>query len=142
MNRKQLQSLAKTRLKDAKALLGRKRWSAAYYLAGYVVECGLKSCILRHLDVTGLLFRDRAYLKKLADCWTHDFASLINLAGLDVELGRAIGSDTVFKVHWDVVVKWRETSRYEDHDEGEVRRLIEAIEDREHGVLQWIQSHW
>lgn len=89
MNRKQLQALAKTRLKDAKALIGRKRWAAAYYLTGYVVECGLKSCVLKHLDITGLLFRDRTYLKKLADCWTHDFLTLVNLAGLDGELGRA-----------------------------------------------------
>ncbi len=47
MNRKQLQRLAKERLKDAKALLARKRWSAAYYLTGYVIECALKSCIFR-----------------------------------------------------------------------------------------------
>jgi HEPN domain-containing protein len=49
VDRKQLQNLARIRLKDAKALLGRKRWSGAYYLCGYVIECALKACILRHL---------------------------------------------------------------------------------------------
>lgn len=45
MNRTYLQALAKERVKDAKSLLGRKRWSAAYYLAGYAVEVGLKACV-------------------------------------------------------------------------------------------------
>ena len=42
------QQLAEDRILDARAHLasGVERWSAAYYLIGYAVECGLKSCIL------------------------------------------------------------------------------------------------
>jgi HEPN domain-containing protein len=36
------QRLAEERARDAEALLGTKRWSAAYYLSGYAVEYGLK----------------------------------------------------------------------------------------------------
>jgi HEPN domain-containing protein len=45
MNRTDLQILAEDRLKDAEVLLANGRFGAAYYLAGYAVECGLKACV-------------------------------------------------------------------------------------------------
>ncbi len=142
MNWKQLQALAKTRLKDTKAFLGRKRWSAAYYLAGYVVECGLKSCILRHLVEPGSLFGDEEYLKKLSKCWTHNLAVLLNLAGLDKVLRDACDVNPALGVNWGIVKDWKETSRYEDKDEVAARTLLEAIQHKPDGVFPWIQSHW
>ena len=142
MNRKQLQALAKVRLKDAKALLGRKRWAAAYYLTGYVVECVLKSCVLRSLDTTGIIFRDRDYLKKLADCWTHDLEKLVNLAGLDSEFDRARQAKPALDAHWGMTKDWKETSRYEEKTEAEARALYEAVTHDPDGVFLWIQSHW
>jgi HEPN domain-containing protein len=47
VNRKDLQFLARTRLAEAKTLLGAGLPDGAYYLAGYAVECGLKACIAR-----------------------------------------------------------------------------------------------
>jgi len=47
MNRDDIKKLARIRLKEAKALLKARLFSGAYYLAGYVVECGLKACICR-----------------------------------------------------------------------------------------------
>src|SRR5436190_5672237 len=93
VDRKQLQALAKMRLKDAKALLGRKRWSGAYYLCGYAVECGLKACLLGYLGESAAIFSEPGYLKRLADCWTHDLAKLVNLAGLDADFGTARGAN-------------------------------------------------
>lgn len=142
MNRKQLQALAKTRLKDAKALLGRKRWAAAYYLTGYVVECALKSCILRHLDQTGIIFSDRKYLKDLEGCWTHDLVKLVNLAGLDAEFGAAQGANPALAGYWVVTKDWKETSRYEERTEAEARLLFEAVTHDPDGVFRWIQSRW
>ncbi len=142
MNRKQLQSLAKTRLKDAKALLGRKRWAAAYYMTGYVIECALKSCILKYLEATGILFSDRDYLKKLGDCWTHDFTKLMNLAGLDKDFGVARGANSALDAFWTVAIAWRETSRYEEKTEAQARELYEAVSHDPDGVFRWIQSHW
>ncbi|MGO9920911.1 MAG: HEPN domain-containing protein [Isosphaeraceae bacterium] len=49
MDKQRLKKLAEIRLKDAQALLGRKRWSGAYYLSGYVIECALKACLPKHL---------------------------------------------------------------------------------------------
>jgi hypothetical protein len=38
--------MAGERVRDAAALLKARRWSAAYYLAGYAAECGLKACVV------------------------------------------------------------------------------------------------
>lgn len=59
MNRIELQQLASDRILDAEALLAARRWSGAYYLGGYAVECGLKSCVLAYVERTGIIFQNR-----------------------------------------------------------------------------------
>ena len=142
MDRKTLQHLAKTRLKDAKALLGRKRWSGAFYLCGYVVECALKSCLLRYLGESAALFGDPDYLKKLAGCWTHDLTRLVQLAGLEADLGTACGANPALNQFWTTAKLWKESARYEDKTEIEARTLYEAVSHIPDGVFQWIQSRW
>jgi len=44
-DQKLLQELAKLRLDEAKLLAREKRFSGAYYLAGYAIECALKALI-------------------------------------------------------------------------------------------------
>jgi HEPN domain-containing protein len=143
VNRKQLQNVAKARLKDAKALLGRKRWAGAYYLSGYAIECGLKACLLRYLGESDAVFGESGYLKKLADCWTHDLVKLVNLAGLDAEFGTARRANPALEAHWGVVKDWMETSRYADErPEAEARAMFEAVSEKPDGVFQWIPSRW
>jgi HEPN domain-containing protein len=142
VDRKKLQRLAKARLKDAKALLGRKRWSGAYYLCGYVIECSLKACLLRHLGESAAVFGDQSYLKKLADCWTHDLVKLVNLAGLDAEFGAACGTNAALNTFWGVTKAWKETSRYEETTETAAKALYEAVSHDPDGVFRWIQSRW
>jgi hypothetical protein len=45
MNRNEFQRIARARVADARVLLGAKRYSGAYYLCGYAIECALKACI-------------------------------------------------------------------------------------------------
>src|SRR5690349_18450268 len=75
VTRAEWQRMAGERVRDAAALLKVRRWSAAYYLAGYAVECGLKACVVvyvkRNIDV---IFRERRFSEK---CWTHDFDELL-----------------------------------------------------------------
>lgn len=142
MDRKKLQNLAETRLRDAKALLGRKRWSGAYYLCGYVIECALKSCLLRHLGESGAVFGEPKYLKELANCWTHDLANLVKLAGLEAEFGVARGANPALDTFWGVTKDWKETSRYEEKTEAEAKALYEAVGNNPDGVFRWIQSRW
>jgi HEPN domain-containing protein len=143
VDRKTFQKLAKERLGDAKALLGRKRWSGAYYLCGYAVECALKACLLRHLGESGAIFSDeRRYLKDLADCWTHDLSKLVRLAGLEAKLGAARGANPKLAKFWGVTSGWSETSRYEEKTEAEARALYEAVCNNPDGVFRWMKSHW
>jgi HEPN domain-containing protein len=47
MNRRDFQKLALIRIEDARVLFRGGRYDAAYYLAGYAVECALKACIAK-----------------------------------------------------------------------------------------------
>ena len=143
MNRKQWQKVAKERLKDAKALLGRKHWAAAYYMSGYVIECGLKSCLLRYLGESDAVFGDDKYLKELVKCWTHDLGKLVSLAGLEVDFGVACGANPSLNAYWGVVKDWKETSRYvETRPEPEAKAMFEAVSHNLDGVFKWIRSRW
>jgi HEPN domain-containing protein len=142
VNRKELQALAVARVNDAKALLGRKRWAAAYYLAGYAVECGLKACVLRFVEDTGLIFGQKDGLKRLAECWTHDLEKLVGIANLTRELQQARQQSEKFDEYWAVVKKWTEVSRYETKLEDQARELFEAITKPDDGVMRWIRSRW
>ncbi len=142
MNRAQLQRLAEDRIIDAQALLDTTRWAAAYYLAGYSVECALKSCVLAHIEKTGMIYRDRKYLRSLADCWTHDLDMLVDLSGLTEDFGKARGMNRDLAGYWGVVSNWSETSRYDEKGETESQKLVEAITHEPNGVLPWIRTRW
>jgi HEPN domain-containing protein len=139
VNRAELQKLATDRIADAKALLAAKRWSGAYYLAGYAVECGLKACVLAHVERTGIIFEDRKYAEK---CWTHDLGELLRLADLQGSFDAAAGADPQLSKNWDVVKDWTESSRYRRTPKARAERLYDAITDKQHGVLSWIKRHW
>jgi hypothetical protein len=88
VNRQDWQQIAEEKLLAAGALLGASQWAAAYYLAGYSVECGLKSCILNRLASSPeLIFEKKTFSEK---CWTHDIVALVELAGRNV-VGRSRG---------------------------------------------------
>jgi hypothetical protein len=77
VNKEELRQLGQERILDAKALLAARRWSGAYYLAGYAVECALKACVLGFVEKTGVIFEDRKYAER---CCTHDLEDLPQLA--------------------------------------------------------------
>jgi HEPN domain-containing protein len=53
LSRTELQQLAEIRIAEANVLLANGMWDGTYYLAGYAVECGLKACIMAHVERTG-----------------------------------------------------------------------------------------
>ena len=135
LNRAVLQKLAMMRLNDARALLRARRYAGAYYIAGYVVECGLKSCIAR--QTRRFEFPDR---KRTIESYTHDLNILVNLAGIDLRTRREKDED--FNKNWIVVSDWSEQSRYNTISRELARDLVRAIAEPHHGVLQWLQDHW
>jgi len=142
VNRLNLQQLARERVRDAKALLAYEQWAGAYHMAGYALECALKSCILKHLDNTGIIFKDKKYLDRLSKCWTHDLAQLMDLANLTSEFGVACAANPLLAANWGVAKDWTEISRYEQKSKVEARELFNAITNVPNGVLPWIQLRW
>lgn len=59
MNQAELRWMAEERIKDARALIRGKRWGFAYYVAGYSIECALKSCILARMIHTATIFDEK-----------------------------------------------------------------------------------
>ncbi len=139
LNRQQFQRLTDERLADAEILFAAQRWSGAYYLAGYAVECALKACVLAYIEAhMEVLFSTRRYVE---DCWSHDINKLVKPAGLEKQLELATTSGD-FKLNWRMVESWTERSRYETKSEKEAKDLLAAITDTADGVLPWLKSLW
>ena len=137
MNRRDFQKLAETRLLEARALFQGQRFDAAYYLAGYVIECALKAGIAKKT-------REHDFPpKKGSDYYTHDLEKLARLAGSEFEQDR--NNDTILAGYWDLVKVWDQESRYDLH-QANAERLAEdmllAISDPEHGVLTCLSKYW
>lgn len=134
------QDLAKLRLRDAKALLEAKRWSAAYYMSGYAIECALKACATKAIAKDpGLIFRSRKFAER---CWTHDIETLIEVAGLRVALDQDAKADPLLGASCAIVKDWNESARYEKKTKAQAEKLYQAIVDSKHGVMPWIKTHW
>lgn len=139
MNRATLQQLSMERVADAQALLAASRWSAAYYLAGYAVECALKSCVLAYIEQTGIIFKEKKFVD---ECWTHDLEILIRKANLTVTLGHARRLNAQLDVNLETATAWNETSRYQSWDQIKAEELFQAVTDPTDGVLIWLKTHW
>ncbi|HVS36333.1 MAG TPA: hypothetical protein VMS17_12255 [Gemmataceae bacterium] len=128
------------RTADAKALLAARRWSAAYYVAGYAVECGLKACILARVAAAPeILFEDKRYSER---CWTHNLSQLVDLAGLKATLAADAAADLDLGQNWETATLWSESSRYQRWSKMYAEDLYNAIVDKRHGVMPWIKRYW
>jgi hypothetical protein len=140
VNRAHWQRLAEDRVVDAQILLGSQRWNAAYHLAGYAVECGLKACILARVDKdSGVIYGAKDFLN---NCWIHDLEKLIENAGLKVDRDALCRTNIAFQGYWAVTKDWTEKSRYDVRTESQAKELFEAISHEPDGVLSWIRKHW
>ncbi|MEG4985581.1 MULTISPECIES: HEPN domain-containing protein [unclassified Microcoleus] len=136
MNRQDLQNLALTRLEEVEVLLNNHKYSGAYYLSGYVIECALKACIAKQTQEFD--FPDK---KNVMDSYTHDLEKLVKVAKLDKEL-KSLLDDPNFSLRWSMIKDWSEESRYQTHSQQKALDIYLAITDPTHGVLQWLQQHY
>ncbi len=140
MKRDDWQRIVEERLLATQALLATRQWASAYYLAGYAVECGLKSCILvRVASEPEVIFGDKRYSEK---CWTHTIEDLVKLAGLDDALDADTASNPALGANWVIARKWNEKSRYLMKSQADAQNLYDAITDAANGVMQWIKIRW
>jgi len=138
VNRADLQSLADVRVQDAKVLLNAGRYSAAYYVLGYAVECALKACVagqIRQHD-----FPDK---QLILDSYTHDLTQLLRISGLATTFKERVAANKPFEVNWSTVKDWNEGTRYDSTiSELKARDLFSAVTDGKDGVLTWIKTLW
>lgn len=140
MNRLQWQQLAERWLVDAKPLLDAHRWSAAYYVAGYAVECGLKACVLVRLAAEPeVIFETRRFSE---NCWTHSALELVKLAGLEAARAADTAANPALLKNWLTVKDWTEQSRYQAVSHQKAKKLYAAITHKPVGVMQWIRARW
>ncbi len=139
MNRLELRQLAEDRIADAAVLLAAGRWSGAYYLSGYAVECGLKACIMTYVEATDAIFQDKKYSEKR---WTHSLRDLLALANLEPALAADTAANPALDANWVTARAWTEASRYQRQSQAEVQTLYDAIANDPNGVLAWIRTRW
>jgi hypothetical protein len=137
MDRTDWQQLADERAHDAGALLAAARWSGAYYLAGYAVECGLKACIAKLTKLHD--YPDKDFVNK---CYTHRIETLLTLTGLETQRTADVAANAGLGSSWLIVKDWTELARYQQWTELEARKLHHAVTDAQEGVLPWIKVHW
>jgi len=139
LNRGDFQRLSDERLAEAKLLLTAGKWSGAYYLAGYAVECALKAAILALVERKGTIFEDKKFAE---NCWTHDLEKLIFLAELTDGFDAWSKSNLVAEENRGAVFDWKETARYKFISQSDAERLVDAIDHPSYGVMQWVRQHW
>jgi len=140
VNRSQWQQLAERYLVDAKTLLDNHRWSAAYYVAGYAVESGLKACVLVRLAATPeVIFKIKRFSES---CWTHNLAELMGLADLEPARAADAAANPAFSDNWMIAQDWNEMSRYQTTTHHLAKKLYNAIVNTSNGVMPWIRVRW
>jgi hypothetical protein len=137
MNRSELQRLSNARIREAKILFRANEFSGAYYLAGYALECALKSCFAKTVKRHDFPDKDRH-----TKVFTHKINTLVELSKLENELARAKQAIPGFESSWTVAMKWNEEARYKHWSKEEAEALLDAIQRRTNGVLPWIKRHW
>ncbi len=80
-----LTSIARARLKDAKALLSKNRYDGAAYLCGYAVEIALKARIVKTLRWAGFP-ESSSEFKGYGSFKTHDLDVLLHLTGWEAKI--------------------------------------------------------
>lgn len=140
--RAEWQQLAEDRILDARAHLapGVGRWSAAYYLIGYAVECGLKSCVVaRVIAHPEIIYQDKRFS---FDAWSHDLEGLLVVADIKADRDRDAAANPGLYNNWQELKDWSEQSRYLQKTQAEAERLFEAVTHPADGVMQWIRRRW
>jgi len=130
----------KHRMDDALALLNAVRWRGAMYLAGYSIECLLKTKLMRMFDCRHLReleeeLQRRGILSAQASIFTHQLELLLRLAkGLE-RLRQNEGHWRLFNMVNRWVPAWRYTADLSNRDDAE--DFLAAVGK----VSQWIENN-
>lgn len=130
----------KHRLDDARALLNAVRFRAAMYLAGYAIECLLKTKLMRLFDCRHLReleeeLQRRGMLPGQATIFTHQLEVLLRLTGGMDRLRQNGPLWQLFNLVNRWVPSWRYSADLSNHDDA--KDFLEAVEK----VSHWIEHN-
>lgn len=137
MQRKDLQELARIRIREARTLLRAGEYAGAYYLAGLAGECAIKACVAKQTKKHE--FPDKA---RANDAFDHDPVKLAKLAGIYADILRDARLHVSFAKNWTIVKDWKIDSRYDSRARPDAETLYRAIVTKSHGVLPWLRQRW
>jgi len=127
----------KHRMDDARALFNAVRWRGAMYLAGYSIECLLKTKLMKMFNCRNLLeleedLQQRGILAGKATLVTHHLEVLLRLTGAMDRLRRS-------EEHWrsfNMVNRWVPAWRYNADlsDADDAKDFLDAVEKISHWI--------
>jgi HEPN domain-containing protein len=138
MNRADFRQLAQCRLEEAEVLFKSRKFSGAYYLAGYSIECALKARIARQTKQHD--FPPEPNLVR--EIYSHDLEQLLKKAKLLEIFDREKARDAQLRAYWNTIKDWTVNSRYQLQSQKKARDIVKAVSDPRHGVLRCIKRFW
>jgi len=130
----------KHRMDDARALFNAIRWRGAMYMAGYSVECLLKTKLMRrfncrHLRELEAELQAKGILAEQATVFTHQLERLLRLAeGID-RLRENEEHWRLFNIVNRWLPAWRYTADLSSADDA--KDFLDAVEQ----VSRWIENN-
>lgn len=136
----ELAGASRQRLADAKVLLNASRWRGAMYMAGYAVECLLKTRLMHIYDCKNLreledLLRERSILPGNRTVFTHQLEDLLRLTPGYNRLMRNHEMLPLFNKVNQWTPNWRYTSK--STNRREATEFMTSIES----FMQWIDNN-
>ena len=136
----ELAGASRQRLEDARALLNASRWRGAMYMAGYAVECLLKTKLMHIYDCKNLreledLLRQRSILPVHRTVFTHQLEDLLRLTPGYNRLMQNRDTLALFNKVNRWIPNWRYTSKLTDRREA--TEFMTSIER----FMHWINNN-
>ncbi len=131
---------SRQRLEDARVLLKASRWRGAMYIAGYAVECLLKTKLMQIYDCRNLRELDDILQRRFAlpaggTIFTHQLETLFRLTPSYHRLQQNQEMLSSFNVVNRWAPKWRYLSKQTNRDEATF--FMNAVEK----VIHWIDNN-
>jgi hypothetical protein len=138
MNRADFRQLAQCRVEEAEILLRNRKFSGAYYLAGYSIECAIKARLAKQTK----RYDFPPEPNFVRDIYTHNLAQLLEKANLLDVFKREKARDPQLGAYWNTIKDWTANSRYQLQSQKKARAIVKAVSDPQHGVLRCIRRFW
>ncbi|MFA5892576.1 MAG: DNA-binding protein [Candidatus Margulisiibacteriota bacterium] len=126
-----LKQLSRERIRESRILFAKRKFSGAYYLAGYSIELALKAYYCKQMSFPP---------KDTKDLYCHNLETLLLSCGLKESLLNDIKTNHDLGAKWGVITKWSEESRYLITKKEITRDFLDAIDNKRYGILIWIMK--